>query len=218
MVIAKKRFEVKSRKLQRLRKRLYKFAEVLEKKYVYKIFLTLTFRDEVSDKDARKKFCIWLKEMRRKYKNVKYFWVCERQKRGVLHYHIVVWSNVKLKKPDEEYWHYGMSRIEIVRKSVVQYLMKYISKEEIEGRMYGYSQGVISLWLRFPGYLWDVVGKYILIKRRSYWEIVDVEGRFGIIGCRWCGTVEMFYRGDERIFDDFFKLFDILDTGVGVVV
>jgi len=223
MVIVKRRFESDNsrKKLQRVRSRLKKFAEVMEQQgYVYKIFITLTFRDEVSDEDARYKFMIWLKEMRRKYKNIKYFWVCERQKRGVLHYHVVVWSNVKLKKPDEEFWRHGMSRIEIVRKNVYTYMLKYLSKETISGRMYGYSQGVITAWVKFPVYLWDVVGKFFLFKRRGYWEIVDLEGRRGVIGGCWYGDggVEMFYRGDECIFECFFKLFDILDSGVGVVV
>jgi len=220
MVVAKRCFETdnSSRKLRRIRSRLKKFAQEMEKKgYRYKIFITLTFKEVIDDREARYKFYIWLKQMRRKY-NIKYFWVCERQNRGVLHYHIVVWSNVKLKKPDHEYWHHGMSRIELVRKSVFRYMSKYISKEAVNGRMYGYSLGVISKWVKYPIYLWDVVGKVFLFKRRGYWEII-LEGRIGIIGGRWCGVGELFYRGDERIFDlFFFKLFDIFDSGVGVVV
>lgn len=62
---------------------------------------------------------------------LRYAWVAEETKRGVVHYHVVLWlpRNSKLPKPDEQgWWPHGHSKIEAVRKGVYGYLLKYISK------------------------------------------------------------------------------------------
>jgi hypothetical protein len=220
-VYARRYFEERTkeeRKIARIRGRLAKFAEELEGRYVYKIFVTLTFKDNVSDNYARWKFRTWLKSMRRKYKNMKYFWVVERQKRGVLHYHLVIWSNVKIEKPDLEYWHEGMSRVEKVRKNVVAYMSKYLTKDAVEGRMFGYSKGVISLWLRYPMYLWNLVKRFVLIKHLGCWEICDLRGNVGIIWVKWIGGVVIGFEGAVEIFDELIKLFDPIGEGEVVMV
>lgn len=64
-----------------------------------------------------------------------YVWVAELQKRGAVHYHIVVWlpkisskQYLKLPKPDQSgMWKYGMSQVVFARKPV-GYLVKYTSK------------------------------------------------------------------------------------------
>jgi hypothetical protein len=61
---------------------------------------------------------------------VRYVWVAELQRRGAVHYHVLLWvpKGLKLPKPDEAgWWPYGMSRIEKVRKGS-GYLAKYQSK------------------------------------------------------------------------------------------
>ncbi len=70
---------------------------------------------------------------------LRYFWVAETTKKGVLHYHIVFWipRNGRLPKPSEpliynnrtypapwKYW----AKIEGVKKGVYKYLVKYMSK------------------------------------------------------------------------------------------
>jgi len=65
-----------------------------------------------------------------KYASFKYTWVAELQKRGVIHYHIIMWlpKGVTLPKPDKRgWWTKGQSRIEWV-KNAVGYLAKYASK------------------------------------------------------------------------------------------
>lgn len=60
----------------------------------------------------------------------RYVWVAEMQRRGVVHYHILVWMphGFRLPKPDDRgWWTHGSTRIEWARKCV-GYLAKYASK------------------------------------------------------------------------------------------
>ncbi len=62
---------------------------------------------------------------------LRYTWVAETTKKGVIHYHVVVWHPRKEKfpKPDKQgWWPHGISQIAGVRKGVYDYLVKYISK------------------------------------------------------------------------------------------
>ena len=78
-------------------------------------------------------------------KKVRYVWVAELQKRGVIHYHCVVWLDAGLTppKPDQPWrnkgvwmapmWSHGMSN-RVLAYAPVAYLMKYASKGNSEGR------------------------------------------------------------------------------------
>lgn len=78
-------------------------------------------------------------------KKVRYVWVAELQKRGVIHYHVCVWLEPGLTppKPDQPWrnkgvwsapmWSHGMSN-RIKAFAPVAYLMKYASKGTSEGR------------------------------------------------------------------------------------
>ena len=78
-------------------------------------------------------------------KKVRYVWVAELQKRGVIHYHVCVWLEPGLTppKPDRPWrnkgvwmapmWLHGMSN-RIKAFAPVAYLMKYASKGTSEGR------------------------------------------------------------------------------------
>jgi hypothetical protein len=59
-----------------------------------------------------------------------YLWTSELQKRGAVHYHLVLWlpKGVSLPKPDKQgWWPHGMTNIAWARKPV-GYLAKYASK------------------------------------------------------------------------------------------
>lgn len=63
--------------------------------------------------------------------SLRYAWVAESTKRGVIHYHVVVWQprNKRFPKPDKQgWWPHGSSEIAGVRKGVGKYLMKYLTK------------------------------------------------------------------------------------------
>lgn len=60
----------------------------------------------------------------------RYVWVAELQKRGAVHYHVVVWlpRQLALPKPDKRgWWPHGMTNVVRARKPV-SYLCKYLSK------------------------------------------------------------------------------------------
>ena len=62
---------------------------------------------------------------------LRYVWVAETTKKGVIHYHVLVWlpRSKKLPKPDKQgWWPHGLSEISSVQKGVYNYLLKYISK------------------------------------------------------------------------------------------
>jgi len=70
---------------------------------------------------------------RRRGKVFHYCWVAELQKRGAVHYHVLIWmpKGYRLPKPDKRgWWPHGMSRIEKAR-NAVGYLAKYVSKHAL---------------------------------------------------------------------------------------
>jgi hypothetical protein len=72
---------------------------------------------------------------RRRLPALPYVWVLERgERRGRLHYHVLVWlpKGVTLPKPDKQgWWPWGSTRIEWAR-DAVGYLAKYLSKGSAE--------------------------------------------------------------------------------------
>lgn len=72
--------------------------------------------------------------MRKWYQDIQYIWTMEEQKRGVLHWHVVVAFpyDVQFGRSDilriQNYWKYGIVEVVPVRRISFQYLLKYISK------------------------------------------------------------------------------------------
>jgi hypothetical protein len=102
----------------------------------YPVFITLTYRDQ-NDWDAKDISKLvdnyrkdWKQRLGRDPSHFRYVWVAEMQKRGVIHYHLLLWCprGKSLHKPDDGWWDKGMSNIVGVRKGVVGYLSKYLSK------------------------------------------------------------------------------------------
>lgn len=70
------------------------------------------------------------KWLARRGKPMQYVWVAELQKRGAMHYHVLVWlpKGLSLPKPDKQgWWPHGMTKIEWAR-NAVGYMAKYASK------------------------------------------------------------------------------------------
>lgn len=99
----------------------------------------------------------------------RYVWVAELQKRGVIHYHAVVWLPQGVRCPafdSRGWWPHGMTNRKCVRSSAVGYLMKYLSKgtDVSSGsfpkgaRIYGVA-GLdeagrrVRRWLRLPSFV-----------------------------------------------------------------
>lgn len=96
------------------------------------IFVTLTYRP---DAPRRQKQVAQFLDHARKWAQrkgfpLRYVWVMELTKKGIPHYHVMLWiaRGTRLPKPDRVgWWPWGMSRVELAR-SPVGYLIKYASK------------------------------------------------------------------------------------------
>ena len=101
--------------------------------------LTLTYRDV--DGWAARHISDLIKHVRqwmeRRGHKLPYVWVAELQKRGALHYHVLLWlpRGLTLPKPDKQgWWPHGHTRIEWAR-NAIGYLVKYVSKFDTDERM-----------------------------------------------------------------------------------
>lgn len=145
--------------------------------------LTLTYRD-VDGWEPRhisellKRTRQW---MDRRGHALRYVWVAELQKRGALHYHVLLWlpRGLTLPKPDKQgWWPHGHTRIEWAR-NAIGYLCKYVSKfDESDhlpkgARLHG-SGGhdelarSIRRWINLPTWLKPFAGisdRYVRVKR-----------------------------------------------------
>lgn len=101
-------------------------------------FLTVTFKDNITDiKLAHKEFDNFMKRFKRYLKRtkIKYIATWEKQKRGSIHYHIILFDVPFIKASKmEEIWGNGFIKINKIAKSVKQweigvYLTKYFVKD-----------------------------------------------------------------------------------------
>ena len=144
--------------------------------------LTLTYRDV--DGFAPLHISVLIKHVRqwlaRRGHRMPYVWVAELQKRGALHYHIVIWlpRGLTLPKPDKQgWWPHGSTRIEWARHAV-GYLCKYVSKFDGEDplpkgvRLHGAGgfddfAKPIRQWFNLPSWLKALAGvgsRFVRIK------------------------------------------------------
>lgn len=96
-------------------------------------FVTLTYRPGVDwavehIANALQRARVWLK--RQCGQKLRYTWVAELQKRGAVHYHLIIYLPKRLSMPKWDkkgWWPHGMTNTQ-VSKTGVGYLMKYVSK------------------------------------------------------------------------------------------
>lgn len=97
----------------------------------------------------------------------RFVWVAELQKRGALHYHVLVFvpRSLRLPKPDESgWWLHGFSKIETAR-NPVGYMVKYVSKITSDA-LKRFPKGVR---IHGNGGLYKPNATYIRNKFRSRW-------------------------------------------------
>jgi hypothetical protein len=135
--------------------------------------LTLTYRDVDAFEprhisELLKRIRQWLQ--RRGYRML-YVWVAELQKRGALHYHVLIWlpRGLTLPKPDKQgWWPHGYTQIAWATRPI-GYLCKYVSKMDIKGglpkgaRLHGSGGFVgaakqIRQWFNLPTWLKHFAG------------------------------------------------------------
>lgn len=95
--------------------------------------ITLTVKGNIEDRemmiDEFKKF---MKRLRYKYGKLEYVSVIEKQKRGALHFHVVMFGMPYVKKIElQEKWRHGFVKINAIDNyySLSKYLVKYMTKE-----------------------------------------------------------------------------------------
>lgn len=151
--------EVKKDKVYRLKKSKIKrncFAlSRLEKSKKFLAFYTISFPIGLSDNDAYKVFNVWLTRCRKNGGLNTYLWVAERQKNGTIHFHLLTNDHMQIRDVNgfmaialatakrkgvealqginpEKYNGVDVKMVKGTRKSLVSYLVKYISKNDIE--------------------------------------------------------------------------------------
>ena len=110
----------------------------LESKDVKTWFVTLTYAK--TEKEGYRDVQLMLKRLRKKYE-FRYLCVAELQKRGVIHYHLVVHGELTRREVESE-WKYGFSNAKLVKdEKIAKYISKYVSKDQRKGKNYRASIG-----------------------------------------------------------------------------
>lgn len=141
-------------KKSKIRKKCFALSR-LDKSRKFLAFYSISFPNGLSDDHAYTVFNIWLTRCRKVGGLNTYLWVAERQKNGTIHFHLltndhmpivtvngfmaIALSTVKRKGVEalqsinpEKYNGVDVKIVKGTRKSLVSYLVKYISKNEIE--------------------------------------------------------------------------------------
>ena len=130
------KIERKAIRVRRLRKRVDHSARVLDFQLQpnapRRLFVTLTYRDADGWSPVHMtrfvdRVRVWL---RRAGADLRCVWVAELQKRGAMHYHLVIWlpRRLRMPRPDKRgWWPHGSTKVETAR-SPIGYLLKYASK------------------------------------------------------------------------------------------
>ena len=119
----------------------------------WKSFVTLTFKDNVTDLTyANRMFSNWTRSIRRVYPDFKYLGVPELQERGAWHYHLFTnlvpgstlcpHQSGKDNMYDVKYWHHGFSSVFDLNCTDVnfradKYICKYMLKDYERAVLYG---------------------------------------------------------------------------------
>jgi hypothetical protein len=138
----------------------------IENSAYFKTFITLTFKENLSDINiANKRFNTWCLQVRRQYPDLMYLGSPEYQERGAVHYHLMTNISIddkalislqsdKKNMYDVKYWEYGFSsvfdlKITDDKFSVAAYLSKYYFKD-IDNRLFGRKKILKSNNLKKP--------------------------------------------------------------------
>jgi len=119
------------------RRRLMRFMTRLKVRKIRATFITLTFKEIVSNERAKKVFKRFVMRVKRAYENVSAVWRMEPQERGAIHFHMLCfnmpfWQQKDLQRTWEDCTEEDMSIVHIRlvhgARSVMAYISKYIAK------------------------------------------------------------------------------------------
>lgn len=153
--------------------------------------LTLTFEENVQNFDkANYELKNFLKKIRRIYPDIKYLGVCEFQKRGAIHYHLL--TNIFHNANNlAQIWRNGFIKINKLRNrdNLGNYISKYLSKEGfLDSRFFNKRKVFYSRNLKKPI---PIIDPYFIndLLRNKYYESLSLTEKY-----RWTGFNE--YTGE----------------------
>lgn len=120
----------------------------------YDKFLTLTFADNMTDiQECNVLFKAFIRKLKIKYiKDLKYLAVIEFQKRGAVHYHVLLNIPYIPHKELQELWGNGFVYINAIEHvdNIGAYVLKYITKDNNDERLMGQKAYLTSRNLKKP--------------------------------------------------------------------
>lgn len=110
----------------------------LLKKYKFQRLLTLTFKDNITDVSlADRLFDRFIARVKRRYPEFSYVGVREFQKRGAVHYHLLIGMYIPQREL-AELWGHGFVSVNFLKlKSAINYVSKYLAKSVDDERLFG---------------------------------------------------------------------------------
>lgn len=101
-------------------------------------FLTLTFAENISDRtQANYEYMKFIQRLKHNFGKFEYLAVPEKQKRGAIHYHVLLFGLGYVKKEQlEDLWTHGFIKIKAINRypDIAGYLVKYMQKDTENGR------------------------------------------------------------------------------------
>lgn len=116
------------------------------------VFVTLTFKENIRElSEANIIFNKFIKRLKRKITNLKYLAVPEFQKRGAVHYHVLINSEMA-HDTLQEIWGQGFVMINKVKhvNNLGMYISKYVGKDLFDIRYFGKRKILASKNLEQP--------------------------------------------------------------------
>ena len=202
----------------KVRKRCFALSR-LEKSKKFLAFYTITFPEGLSDADCYKFFNLWLTRCRKTGGLTTYLWVAERQKNATIHFHMLTndfmpinivngymvkaLTNVK-KKGHEKlsnvdtsvYNGIDVKKVGKKRKTLIGYLTKYITKNDIEFYRLPWhcSRNVSKLFT--SQYIHDKESEVLLSK------LPQDPKKYKILYNDYCEVIAFRFIPDDKIFGD----------------
>jgi hypothetical protein len=135
-----------------LRRTRARIVRLLDSNPDLKVFITLTFKDNIQELgEANAIFKKFIKRLKRKQKDLKYLAVPEFQKRGAVHYHLLV--NFEMRNEElSAIWDQGFVMINRVKhiNNLGLYISKYVGKSLFDFRYFGMRKILSSRNLEKP--------------------------------------------------------------------
>ncbi len=135
-----------------LRRTRARITRLIDSNPDLKVFITLTFADNITDlKEANAIFKKFILRLKYKQKNFKYLAVPEFQKRGAVHYHLLI--NFEIANDElAKIWQQGFVMINRVKhvNNLGLYISKYVGKSLFDIRYFGMRKILASKNLEQP--------------------------------------------------------------------